>query len=321
MGSSAAETSVNSNPKIASVVGCGTIGAGWAARLVLGGWRVQAFDLSDTAESLLQQTLAQAKSAHGKLSSASAAKKSVTGELVVCGDQVASVQNAAIVIENLPEDLQLKQALYHNIEPHMLAEALLVSSTSGFKPSVLAAQLAKPERFLVCHPFNPVYLVPLVEVVAHPSCLADTRQRCMNWLAELGMRPLLVRTEIDGHIADRLLEAMWREALWLVHDNVATTEEIDTVVKHGFGLRMAHMGLFETYRLGGGEGGFEAFLAQFGPALQWPWTHLTNVPDLDAALIRKIVDQSDAQTGNVPHAQRVQERDDNLVAVLNALSN
>ena len=134
------------------------------------------------------------------------------------------------------------------------------------------------------------------------------------------MRPLLVRTEIDGHIADRLLEAMWREALWLVHDNVATTAEIDAAIKYGFGLRMAHMGLFETYRLGGGAGGFGAFLKQFGPALQWPWSHLTDVPELDAALVRKIVAQSDEQTGAVPHETRVRERDEKLVAILKAVA-
>ncbi len=301
---------------MASIIGCGTIGAGWAARLVLHGWRVQAHDASAAAEQVLQLTLAQARKAYGELHTVAP----VEGELVFCTRAEDSLANAAVVIESLPENLALKQRVYQSIELGVSAETLLLSSTSGFKPSDLGAELAHPERFLVSHPFNPVYLLPLVEVVPHPRCSEATRALALSVLASADMRPLLVRTEIDGHIADRLLEAMWREALWLVHDNVATTGEIDDAIKYGFGLRMAHMGLFETYRLGGGAGGFEAFLAQFGPALQWPWSHLTDVPDLDEALVKKIVAQSDEQTGDVTHEQRMQDRDTKLVAILKAVA-
>lgn len=301
---------------MASIIGCGTIGAGWAARLVLHGWRVQAHDANAAAEQVLQLTLAQARKAYGELHRVAP----VEGELVFCARAEDSLANAAVVIESLPENLALKQRVYQSIELGVSAETLLLSSTSGFKPSDLGAELAHPERFLVSHPFNPVYLLPLVEVVPHPRCSEATRALALSVLASADMRPLLVRTEIDGHIADRLLEAMWREALWLVHDNVATTGEIDDAIKYGFGLRMAHMGLFETYRLGGGAGGFEAFLAQFGPALQWPWSHLTDVPDLDEALVKKIVAQSDEQTGDVTHEQRMQDRDTKLVAILKAVA-
>jgi carnitine 3-dehydrogenase len=296
-------------------LGCGTIGAGWVARLVLHGWRVQAHDANPAALQVVQTTLKQARVAFAALHPIAP----VEGELMFFQNQTESLANATVVIESLPEDLLLKQRVYQAIERDISPECLLLSSTSGFKPSDLASALAHPERFLVCHPFNPVYLLPLVEVVPHPLCSEATRAICLSALASADMRPLLVRTEIDGHIADRLLEAMWREALWLVHDNIATTAEIDDAIKYGFGLRMAHMGLFETYRLGGGVGGFEAFLAQFGPALQWPWSHLTDVPDLDAALVQKIVAQSDEQTGNVPHEQRLQDRDAKLVAILKAV--
>ena len=131
--------------------------------------------------------------------------------------------------------------------------------------------------------------------------------------------PLWVHKEIDGHIADRLLEAVWREALWLVHDDIATTEEIDDAIKYGFGLRWAQMGLFETYRLGGGDAGMRHFLKQFGPALQWPWTKLMDVPELDEALIDKIADQSDVQAKGASVREMEKTRDRNLVAILNAL--
>ena len=116
-------------------------------------------------------------------------------------------------------------------------------------------------------------------------------------LSQLGMHPLRVRKEIDAHIADRLLEAVWREGLWLINDGIATTQEIDDAIRYGFGLRWAQMGMFETYRIAGGEAGMAHFIEQFGPALEWPWTKLMNVPDLTDELINKIASQSDQQSG------------------------
>ncbi|MEO1331750.1 MAG: 3-hydroxyacyl-CoA dehydrogenase family protein, partial [Pseudomonadota bacterium] len=138
-------------------------------------------------------------------------------------------------------------------------------------------------------------------------------------LRTIGMAPLRVRAEIDAHIADRFLEAVWREALWLVKDGIATTEEIDDAIRYGFGLRWAQMGLFETYRIAGGEDGMTHFLQQFGPCLKWPWTKLMDVPDLDAALVDKIARQSEAQSGHHGIRDLERIRDDNLVAILRAL--
>jgi len=299
----------------ACVIGCGTIGAGWAARLLLHGWQVRVYDADAAAVQVMHATLEQARKAYGELHTVAA----LEGTLQFFTAQCDALAGVSVVIESLPENLELKRQVYVSIEADIAADSLLLSSTSGFKPSDLGVSLQHPERFLVAHPFNPVYLLPLVEVVPHALCAAATRARCERVLQSVAMRPLLVRHEIDGHIADRLLEAMWREALWLVHDDIATTAEIDAAIKHGFGLRMAHMGLFETYRLGGGAAGFDAFLAQFGPALKWPWSHLTDVPELDQALINKIVEQSDAQTGDRSHEARMRERDAKLVAILNAL--
>ena len=176
-----------------------------------------------------------------------------------------------------------------------------------------------PGRVLVCHPFNPVYLLPLVEVVSTAGTPEALVERAMTLLTGLRMRPLRVRREIEAHIADRLLEAIWRESLWLVHDGVATTGEIDDAIRYGFGLRFAQMGLFESYRIAGGEGGMHHFLAQFGDALHWPWTKLTDVPELDEELICRIVEQSDAQSGEHSIRELERIRDDNLVAILRAL--
>jgi carnitine 3-dehydrogenase len=128
-----------------------------------------------------------------------------------------------------------------------------------------------------------------------------------------------VRTEVDGFLADRLLEALWREALWLVSDDVATVAEVDDAIRFGAGLRWAQMGTFLTYRIAGGEAGMRHFLAQFGPALEWPWTKLTDVPELTPELVEKIASQSDAQAAGLSVRELEQLRDDNLVALLQAL--
>ncbi|MEL6960188.1 MAG: thioesterase family protein, partial [Pseudomonadota bacterium] len=128
-----------------------------------------------------------------------------------------------------------------------------------------------------------------------------------------------VRKEIDAHIADRFLEAVWREALWLIRDGVATTEEIDEAIRMGFGLRWAQMGLFETYRIAGGEAGMRHFIEQFGPCLSWPWTKLMDVPELTDELIDAIADQSDAQSGRYSIRELERHRDANLVGMMRAL--
>ena len=138
-------------------------------------------------------------------------------------------------------------------------------------------------------------------------------------LKSIGMMPLVVRKEIDAHIADRFLEAVWREALWLVKDDIATTEEIDEAIRMGFGLRWAQMGLFETYRLAGGEEGMAHFIAQFGPCLSWPWTKLMDVPELTDELIEKIASQSDTQSGAHSIRELERTRDRNLVGIMRSL--
>jgi carnitine 3-dehydrogenase len=223
-----------------------------------------------------------------------------------------AVSGADWVQESVPERLEIKHAVLAEIGAAAPASAVIGSSTSGFKPSDLNAAGA---RAIVAHPFNPVYLLPLVELVGEPEACG----RAAELLHRIGMFPLTLRREIDAHIADRFLEAVWREALWLVKDGVATTEEIDEAIRMGFGLRWAQMGLFETYRIAGGEDGMRHFLAQFGPCLTWPWTKLMDVPDFDDDLVDLIAGQSDAQSGHRSIRELERLRDDNLVGMLRAL--
>jgi carnitine 3-dehydrogenase len=198
-------------------------------------------------------------------------------------------------------------------------EALICSSTSGLRPSELQADMAHPERFCVAHPFNPVYLLPLVELCAGERTEPETVERAAALFGSVGMQPLVVRHEIDGFVADRLLEALWREALWLVSDGVATVDEVDDAIRFGAGLRWAFMGTFLTYRIAGGEHGMRHFLSQFGPTLELPWTHLMDVPELTDELVEKVSEQSDAQAGGRSQRELEQLRDRVLVRLLQAL--
>ena len=302
--------------KTAAIIGGGVIGGGWAARFLLNGWDVRVSDPDPEAERKISEVLANARRSlpgladvamppEGKLSFAKSIADAVTG--------VDWVQ------ESVPERLDIKHKVLAEVQESCPEGAVIGSSTSGFKPSELQQGAVRPGQIVVCHPFNPVYLLPLIEVVGSDSPAAATAQKAHEILTEIGMKPLKVRREIDAHIADRFLEAVWREGLWLVKDGIATTEEIDDAIRFGFGIRWAQMGLFETYRVAGGEAGMAHFIAQFGPCLAWPWTKLMDVPELTDDLVKTIADQSDAQSGmhSIRELERI--RDNNLVSMMRAL--
>lgn len=241
------------------------------------------------------------------------------GKLSFHADMAEAVSDAVWIQESVPERLDLKHKIHKLIQQHAPRDAILGSSTSGFKPSELQEGALNPGQIIVAHPFNPVYLLPLVELVPSAATPDAVTQRASALLTSVGMKPLVVRKEIDAHIADRLLEAVWREGLWLIKDGICTTEELDDAIRFGFGLRWAQMGLFETYRIAGGEAGMKHFMAQFGPALEWPWTKLMDVPEFTDELVDLIASQSDAQSGHMSIRDLERLRDDNLVGMMRAL--
>ncbi|MGX9354879.1 carnitine 3-dehydrogenase [Roseobacteraceae bacterium S113] len=300
----------------AAIIGGGVIGGGWAARFLLNGWDVAVFDPDPEAPRKIGEVLDNARRALPALYDVALPAE---GALSFAGSIAEAVAGANWVQESVPERLEIKHKTFAEIQQTLDPEAVIGSSTSGFKPSELQQGAKDPTQIMVTHPFNPVYLLPLIEVVP-----GDTHDpRAVAWakkvLSDIGMYPLQVRKEIDAHIADRFLEAVWREALWLVKDGVATTEEIDEAIRMGFGLRWAQMGLFETYRVAGGEAGMKHFMAQFGPALEWPWTKLMDVPEFTDELVDLIAGQSDAQSGHLSIRALERQRDDNLVGILRAL--
>jgi len=299
----------------AAIIGGGVIGGGWAARFLLNGWDVSVFDPDPEVERKLGEVLANARAA---LPSLCDIPMPAEGRLSFAANITEAVQGADYIQESVSERLDLKHRVLAQIQQSSHGVPI-GSSTSGFKPSALQQGAADPSTIFVAHPFNPVYLLPLVEIVPSPASDTNLIERVKETLRSLGMFPLQVRKEIDAHIADRLLEAVWREALWLVKDGVATTEEIDEAIRMGFGLRWAQMGLFETYRVAGGEAGMRHFMAQFGPCLNLPWTKLTDVPDFTDELVALIAVQSDAQSGTHTIRELERIRDSNLVGFLRVL--
>jgi carnitine 3-dehydrogenase len=303
-------------PQGVGLLGAGVIGGGWAARFVLAGVDVRLFDPSPEAAQAVFDTVETGRRAWRRLT---LAPMPAEGTLTLVDSVEEAVAGVELVQESAPEREELKRALLAQASAAAPPGAIIATSTSGLLPTRLAAEMQGPERFVVGHPFNPVYLLPLVEVCAARRTAPETVVRAAAMYRSVAMRPLIVRHEVDGFIADRLLEALWREALWLVSDDIATVEEIDDAIRYGAGLRWAAMGTFLTYRLAGGEAGMRHFMAQFGPALQLPWTHLTDVPELSDQLLDKIVAQSDAQAGGRSIAELKRIRDDCLIAVLQGL--
>jgi carnitine 3-dehydrogenase len=303
-------------PRAVGLLGGGVIGGGWAARFVLHGVDVRLFDPDPQAGRKVTAMLDNARRAWGRLT---LMPMPAEGRLVIVGSAAEAVEGADFVQESAPEREDLKRDLLARAGRAAGRETVLASSTSGLLPSKLQLDMDRPERLVVGHPFNPVYLLPLVEVCGGERTSEEALKRAESVYRAVGMSPLRVRKEIPGFIADRLLEALWREALWLVNDDVATAAEIDDAIRLGPGLRWSFMGSFLIYRIAGGEAGMRHFMAQFGPTLKWPWSKLTDVPELTEALLDKITAESDAQAGGRSIHELEQFRDDCLVAVMQGL--
>ena len=301
--------------KIFAALGSGVIGSGWVARALANALDVVAWDPAPGAEAQLRGRIAKCWPALEKQGLKPGAAQT---RLRFVPTVEACVADADFIQESAPETLQLKIDLHGRISAAARPDVLIGSSTSGLLPSEFYAQAQYPERCVVGHPFNPVYLLPLVEVVGGARTSPEAISAAMQIYRFLGMKPLHVRKEVPGFIADRLLEAMWRESLHLVNDGIATTGEIDDAIRYGAGIRWSFMGSFLIYTLAGGDAGMRHFMAQFGPALELPWTHLV-APELTDGLIDAVVDGTSAQLGGHSIAALERYRDDCLMAVQDAV--
>ena len=297
------------------IVGGGVIGAGWAARFALNGIDVAVYDPDPEIERKTAAVLANARRAMARLFGQALPAE---GTVTFAASIAEAVRNADFIQESLPEREDLKVRLLAEIDAAMPAHAVIGSSTSGLLPTKLQAGMARPDRLVVGHPFNPVYLLPLVEVCGGDLTSQQTKDIAAAVYTRIGMKVLHVRKEIDGFIADRLMEAVWREALWLINDGIATASEIDDAIRFGAGMRWSFMGTFLVYRLAGGEDGMRHFLHQFGPSMEWPWTKLIG-PKLTDELIDTISRQSDEQAGGIDLRTYEKLRDNCLVDLTHAL--
>ncbi len=297
-------------------IGAGPIGAGWSAWFLARGYKVTAY-LHDLAgeEASLRSLIDTAWVSLEALGLASGASRD---NLYCTGNLAAAVATAEFVQESAPEDLELKQALYAQLGELVPANVVIASSTSGLPMTDIQARCPSPQRTVVGHPFNPPYLLPLVEVVGG----AKTDPEAVKWVVDFyhitGKAPLALAREIPGFIATRLQEAMWREVLHMVANDEATVEQIDFAIVNGPGPRWAMMGPCLTYHIGGGEGGMAYCLDQFGPSLKLPWTRL-EAPELTQELRDRLVEGAAQVAGDRDYTTLNRERDLGLVAIRKAL--
>lgn len=303
--------------KTLGLIGTGVIGGGWAARALHCGIDVIAADINPKMEAWIR----------GAVETATPSLEALTegmplppkGTLTFTTDPLEMAAKADFIQENVPENLELKRKVLAPIAEAAPADVIISSSTSGFMPSEIQEGMTHPERFLVGHPFNPVYLCPLVEIVGGQNTSDQSKAIAKEFYQSIGMHTLMVRREVPGHISDRLQEAMWREILHSLNDDIASTQELDEAIVYGPGIRWAIMGMNQIYMIAGGEGGARHFMEQFGPALEWPWTYL-KAPELTDEIIDRFVDGTAEQAAGRSIRELEQIRDECMVAVQRVLA-
>lgn len=291
-----------------AIVGAGLIGAGWAAVFTAAGLEVRAFDPEPARLASLPARVRPLRAALKKL------QQVRRGRLVLASSLEEAVGGARLVQENAPEKLAVKRALFAAIEAATDPMTVIASSTSALLWSDMAAEMTRPERLLVAHPFNPVHLIPLVELFTPDQALAD---RATAFYASLGKRPVRLRREMPGHIAGRLAAALWREAVHLVGEGVASVADIDAALVEGPGLRWAVQGAHLSYHLGGGPGGIADYLEHLGPSQERRWATLGE-PRLDDEMRGRLVAGVDEEAEGRSVAELEVERDAALVELMRA---
>ncbi|RJQ79113.1 3-hydroxyacyl-CoA dehydrogenase NAD-binding domain-containing protein [Amycolatopsis panacis] len=296
-------------------VGAGVIGGGWVAHFLARGFDVRAWDPAHDAAAKLARLVDAAWPALTRLGLAEGASRD---RLTITETLAEAVEGAGFVQESAPEDLSLKQKLLADIDAVTPAGVVIASSTSGYGMSEMQVAAKTPERLVVGHPFNPPYLIPLVEVVGGRLTAAWAVDQAGEFYRRVGKTVLTMAREVPGFVANRLQEALWREALHMVANGEATVEQIDLAITDGPGLRWPVQGPMLTFHLAGGEGGMAHMLDHFGPSLKSPWTRL-RAPELTPELREAVVDGCDEEAGSRSIAELVAERDRGIIAIQQAV--
>ena len=300
-----------------AVLGCGVIGASWAALFLASGRRVAAYDPDPDAEAATRACIVRAWK---PLHSLGIARDEIPGEnLRFCRRPADAVEDASFVQESIPERLDAKHELYRAIEPVLSSGSIVASSASGLTLGALQEGWKNPARFVLGHPFNPPHLIPLVEVMGNGATAAGVVQGAMEFYRSVGKITVELRREVPGHVANRLQAALWREAIHLAKEGVASVEDIDKAVWAGPGLRWAALGPSQLFHLGAGAGGMEEFCRRYATSFNGWWEDL-GTPHLDeetAALLQRGVAEMNR---DVSVAELEQRRDALIEAILKAIA-
>ena len=296
-------------------VGAGVIGGGWAAYFLGRGYDVIAWDPAPDAEDRLRHLVAAAWPALTELGLAEGASPD---RLTVARELKEALADTDFVQESAPEVLELKRQLLADIDAAAAPHVVISSSTSGFGMSEMQTSCIQPERTVVGHPFNPPYLIPLVEVVGGTATSPEVVAWTSEFFRSAGKSVITMEREVPGFVANRLQEALWREALHMVAAGEATVEQIDQSITDGPGLRWPIQGPCLTFHLAGGQGGMAHMLDHFGPSLLSPWTRLVST-ELTPELRDAMVEGTEREAGGRTIDQLVQERDQGIIAILRAL--
>jgi len=302
--------------KQVAVIGAGTIGASWAAYFLSRGLSVVASDPAENGEKFIRHYVATAWSTLKRLGlGPDASPDRIRFER----DPVAAVKDAEFVQESGPEREDVKVELFERLDRALPPEVILASSSSGILISKISARCRHPERCVIGHPFNPPHMIPLVEVVGGKRTAPEAVQKAIAFYRAIGKRPIHVRKEVTGHLVNRLQAALWREAIALVADGVATVADVDAGIAYGPGLRWAIMGPHLTFHLAGGLGGMRHFMPHLGVPLARDWWPALGTPELTPEVQKLIVDGVDEEAAGRGIPELAAERDRCLVAILEAL--
>ena len=300
-------------PKIKTIgiVGTGVIGTGWIIRNLAHNKIVHAYDQNKNLKKYVIKEIGRTSKNIKKLFK----KKLLLKNLKFFNSLEEALHHVDFVQENVLENYKVKTDLIQKISKYVRSDVIISSSSSGLLPSKIFSKCKNPERGIIGHPFNPLYLLPAVEIVPGRRTKKQSLIKANNYYKSISMKPIMLKKELPGYLSDRLQEALWREGLHIINENYATTEELDRAIEDGPGLRYSLMGTFLTFHLAGGNAGMKHMLRQFGPALKLPWTKL-KAPKLTKRLSERLISGTKKQSKGKSINKLSNIRDEYLVDLL-----
>ena len=295
--------------KNVAVIGTGVIGTGWIIRCLAHNKIVYAFDKDPKLKNSLIKEIKRTWPFVKKLFKKNKLKLK---NFYYFTSLEKTLKEADFIQECATENYALKTKLMSTIGNYAKPNTIISSSSSGLLPTRIYSKCKNPQRSLIGHPFNPVYLLPAVEIVPGKKTSAKYLNQAKKFYKSISMNPIMVKKELPGYLSDRLQEALWREGLHIINEGYATTEDLDRAIEDGPGLRWSLMGTFLTFHLAGGKAGMKHMLDQFGPALKLPWTKL-KAPKLTKNLSLKIISGTKNQSKGKSVSMISNIRDEYLV--------